>query len=328
MGDDALDAFFGDIASIEASGGNAGAEEPGKVESLTDRTAAAKEPTAASTQGVATTGKRPLLQEDDQQEKPSSKKRKVIYSAPKSMSETNASSVRTVNRERHDNVKSDIQPLLTTEHAKKLPASASGKDSAYTSSSSSISFLSTMSKQASSQILPLSAPVASTTNAPQYAPHWYETANGHHGKAKEVHPHKNLSESGPKKASNTKDDGDEWPENDFRIFVGNLGVEVNSNMLNKAFMSKYHSVVMSKVIRDKRSNNSKGFGFVSFLDAKECANALRTMDGKYIGTRPVMLKVSDKNRNNQKRNKKKNRKGNGGRSRGRGGGKHYSKNRR
>ena len=97
----------------------------------------------------------------------------------------------------------------------------------------------------------------------------------------------------------------EWPENDFRIFVGNLGTEVNDTILNKAFASKYSSVTMSKVMRDKKSGKSKGFGFVSFLNFKECADALRTMGGKYIGTRPVMLKVSDGNRNRKKKSRRK-----------------------
>ena len=84
----------------------------------------------------------------------------------------------------------------------------------------------------------------------------------------------------------------EWPENDFRIFVGNLGGEVSSDMLKKAFISTFPSVAMARVVRDKKTSKSKGFGFVSFIDYKECAKALRTMEGKFIGSRPVMLKTS------------------------------------
>jgi hypothetical protein len=38
----------------------------------------------------------------------------------------------------------------------------------------------------------------------------------------------------------------DWPENDFRIFVGDIGNEVNDDSLGKAF-SKYSSFAMAKV---------------------------------------------------------------------------------
>jgi len=84
---------------------------------------------------------------------------------------------------------------------------------------------------------------------------------------------------------------DEWPENDFRIFCGDLGNECNDNTLAKAF-AKYPSFAKAKVIREKTTSRSKGFGFVSFLDPYDCANALKEMNGKYVGNRPVKLRKS------------------------------------
>lgn len=49
----------------------------------------------------------------------------------------------------------------------------------------------------------------------------------------------------------------EWPENDHRIFVGNLHPDVNENMLQAAF-TKYPSFVKCKVVRDKFTKKSKG----------------------------------------------------------------------
>jgi RNA recognition motif-containing protein len=37
--------------------------------------------------------------------------------------------------------------------------------------------------------------------------------------------------------------------------------------------------VQAKVIRDKRTGKTKGFGFISFLDPVDAANALREVDG-------------------------------------------------
>jgi RNA recognition motif-containing protein len=45
-------------------------------------------------------------------------------------------------------------------------------------------------------------------------------------------------------------------------------------------------------VRGLQSNKSKGFGFVSLLDPMEFAQAMREMNGKYIGNRPCKLKKS------------------------------------
>lgn len=54
----------------------------------------------------------------------------------------------------------------------------------------------------------------------------------------------------------------EWPENDFRIFVGDLGNETNDEVLTKAFQ-KYPTFNKAKVVRDKKSNKTKGETIIS-----------------------------------------------------------------
>jgi hypothetical protein len=83
----------------------------------------------------------------------------------------------------------------------------------------------------------------------------------------------------------------EWDPAHFRLFVGNLAGEVTDDSLLKAF-SKYPSVQKARVIRDKRTTKSKGFGFVSFSDGEEYFQAARDMQGKYIGSHPVLLRRS------------------------------------
>ena len=70
----------------------------------------------------------------------------------------------------------------------------------------------------------------------------------------------------------------DWPENDFRIFCGDLGNEVSDAMLTSAF-SKYPSFAKAKVIRDKRTGKSKGYGFVSFLEPHDFIRAFKEMNG-------------------------------------------------
>lgn len=51
---------------------------------------------------------------------------------------------------------------------------------------------------------------------------------------------------------------------DFRIFCGDLGNDVTDEVLARVF-GKFPSFQKAKVIRDHRSNKSKGFGFVVSL---------------------------------------------------------------
>lgn len=81
----------------------------------------------------------------------------------------------------------------------------------------------------------------------------------------------------------------EWDPAHFRIFVGNLAGEVTDDSLLKAF-AKYPSVQKARVIRDKRTTKSKGYGFVSFANGDEYFQAAKDMQGKYIGSHPVLIK--------------------------------------
>jgi len=83
----------------------------------------------------------------------------------------------------------------------------------------------------------------------------------------------------------------DWPEKDFRIFCGDLGNEVSDAMLTSAF-SKYPSFAKAKVVRDKRTGKSKGYGFVSFLEPTDFIRAFKEMNGKYVGNRPIKLRKS------------------------------------
>lgn len=83
----------------------------------------------------------------------------------------------------------------------------------------------------------------------------------------------------------------EWDTDDFRIFCGDLGNEVNDDILARAF-SRYPSFLKAKVIRDKRTGKTKGYGFVSFKDPNDYVRAMREMNGKYVGSRPIKLRKS------------------------------------
>lgn len=81
----------------------------------------------------------------------------------------------------------------------------------------------------------------------------------------------------------------QFPENDFRIFVGNIGNDVTDDVLARAFQH-FPSFAVARVVRDKKTRKSRGYGFVSLMDPNDFLKALDTMNGKYIGNRPCQLR--------------------------------------
>jgi RNA recognition motif-containing protein len=73
------------------------------------------------------------------------------------------------------------------------------------------------------------------------------------------------------------------------IFVGDLAHDVTEYMLHHLFKSRYPSVKSAKVIFDKLTGHSKCYGFVSFGDANEHAQAMTEMNGAYCSTRPMRI---------------------------------------
>lgn len=84
----------------------------------------------------------------------------------------------------------------------------------------------------------------------------------------------------------------DWPEGDTRLFVGNLGNECNDDTLADAFKTKYTSFAMARVVRDKHTRKTKQFGFVSFMNPFDALSAMKEMQGKYVGNRPVIIRKS------------------------------------
>lgn len=95
----------------------------------------------------------------------------------------------------------------------------------------------------------------------------------------------------------------DWPEDDFRLFVGNLAPEITDQDLLQHFLvggttangknrNPCPSAQRARVIRQGKEQLNAGYGFVSFLDALECARALRETDQSWLGSRPIRVKRS------------------------------------
>ncbi|CAI7792054.1 unnamed protein product [Closterium sp. NIES-53] len=79
-----------------------------------------------------------------------------------------------------------------------------------------------------------------------------------------------------------------------KLFIGGLAWEADEKALADAF-SAYGTVEEAKVIRDRFTGRSRGFGFVSFASDEEAATALEGVNGKVSGRggRWVLLVTSE-----------------------------------
>ena len=73
-----------------------------------------------------------------------------------------------------------------------------------------------------------------------------------------------------------------------KLFVGSLSYGVTDDMLNDAFAAA-GTVVSAKVIMDRETGRSKGFGFVEMGSEEEAQAAIKGMDGKDLGGRTIAV---------------------------------------
>ncbi|KAG0840839.1 hypothetical protein G6F57_004885 [Rhizopus arrhizus] len=74
--------------------------------------------------------------------------------------------------------------------------------------------------------------------------------------------------------------------NHFHVFVGDLAAEINDEKLSQAF-SEFGTMSEAHVMWDPLSGKSRGFGFVAFRDKTDAERAIATMNGEWLGTRPI-----------------------------------------
>lgn len=75
----------------------------------------------------------------------------------------------------------------------------------------------------------------------------------------------------------------------MNIYVGNLSYEVKESDL-QALMADFGPVVSAKLIIDRTSNRSKGFGFVEMENEADAKNAIQALNGKDHLGRPMVVK--------------------------------------
>lgn len=77
----------------------------------------------------------------------------------------------------------------------------------------------------------------------------------------------------------------------MNIFVSGLSFSSNDEDLKQLFTS-YGSVSSAKVIMDKATNRSKGFGFVEMADDEAGDKAIKELNGSNVDGRNINVSVA------------------------------------
>lgn len=74
----------------------------------------------------------------------------------------------------------------------------------------------------------------------------------------------------------------------INIYVGNLPYSVRDEQLRDMF-TEFGTVASAKVVMDRETNRSKGFGFVEMEDKSAAEAAIEAMNNKDMGGRPLRV---------------------------------------
>jgi RNA recognition motif-containing protein len=76
-----------------------------------------------------------------------------------------------------------------------------------------------------------------------------------------------------------------------KLYVGNLAYSVRDETLQQAF-GRFGTVSSAKVMMDRETGRSKGFGFVEMSNDAEAQSAINGMNGQALEGRPVVVNVA------------------------------------
>ncbi len=77
-----------------------------------------------------------------------------------------------------------------------------------------------------------------------------------------------------------------------QLYIGNISFNTNEEDL-KNFFASAGTVTSAKIISDRETGRSRGFGFVEMSSAEEAENAVSTLNGKELGGRDLRVNIAE-----------------------------------
>lgn len=76
-----------------------------------------------------------------------------------------------------------------------------------------------------------------------------------------------------------------------QVFVGGLNKDTTECALHEAF-ARFGAVDSARLMMDRPSGRSRGFGFVTFMDEQAAQRAVDTMDGKLLAGSSLAVTIA------------------------------------
>src|SRR5689334_16371634 len=76
-----------------------------------------------------------------------------------------------------------------------------------------------------------------------------------------------------------------------KLFVGSLPFTTSEEELHTMFAA-FGTVTSAKLISDRESGQSRGFGFVEMTDDAQAQEAIKKLHGSTVGTRQIVVNVA------------------------------------
>ena len=73
-----------------------------------------------------------------------------------------------------------------------------------------------------------------------------------------------------------------------KLFVGSLPWSVDDEALKEAF-EEHGNVVSAKIVKDRDTGRSRGFGFVEMESASEASNAIKALNDSQLSGRNIVV---------------------------------------
>ncbi|XP_063770412.1 cold-inducible RNA-binding protein B-like isoform X1 [Pseudophryne corroboree] len=78
-----------------------------------------------------------------------------------------------------------------------------------------------------------------------------------------------------------------------KLFIGGLSFDTNERNLEESFC-KYGGISEVVVVKDRETQRSRGFGFVTFENADDAKDAMQAMNGKSVDGRQIRVDQAGK----------------------------------
>ena len=88
----------------------------------------------------------------------------------------------------------------------------------------------------------------------------------------------------------------------MKLFVGNLSWNLTENELHDTF-SQYGQIDECRIITDRETGRSRGFGFITFENADSAEEAMSALDGHELDGRPMKVNEAKERERRPQRNR-------------------------